>query len=454
MYSILSYGAIPDGKTLATKAFQAAVDACHEAGGGTVVVPAGTYLLGSITMKSGVLVSLEHGATLLGSIDYQKDYYPREEKTTPRYQDQSHSFFRHSLFYADGCHDIGFVGSGRIDMQGVWVSEEEGQYYRSVKTFAFKNCSHLLFRDFSVIDTTDLCLYLAGCEHVRIENLYMDVLVDGISPDGCRNVTIANCQIKAGDDAIVLKASYALDRLIHCENIAITGCLVSSHANAIKIGTETNGDFRNITVTGCCIYDTDYGGIAVESVDGSHISGLVFSGIAMRNVGLPFLFRLGSRMRAPEDMTIGTLENITVSSVVIDTPKLPYSSKVIHLKGQQWVDETTTPFPYTSLFMGIPDHPMRNLVFRDITMKLYGGIKADDPNLLTLPLPEKETAYPEGNMFGWKKHNPALAGYFRHIDGLTLDNITVEAYQEDSRPAFLFEDVTRTKGDAVGKEQA
>jgi polygalacturonase len=95
--------------------------------------------------------------------------------------------------------------------------------------------------------------------------------VDGISPDSCRDVVISDCIVKADDDAIVLKASLPLGRRIPCEHIAISNCVISSNSNAIKIGTETSADFRNITVTGCVIKDTHMAGITVQSVDGAHV---------------------------------------------------------------------------------------------------------------------------------------------------------------------------------------
>ena len=440
MFSVLDYGAHADGKTLATAAFQAAIDACAAAGGGTVLVPAGRYLCGTMLLRSHVHFLIEAGATILGSVDFEKDYLPREEFPGPRYQDESHSYFNHSLFVADGCTDIGFSGHGTIDMQGVWVdSMEKGQYYRTVKMFAIRECTDLYFEDLTLLRATDLCLYLCGCEHVRIRGLYMDVLVDGISPDGCRDVVISDCIVKAGDDAIVLKASYALRRLIHCSEICISNCVIYCHASAFKIGTETNGDFYNITVTGCTIRNTIHSGIAIESVDGGHIHGLNISNITMYNVATPLFIRLGRRMRGPEGAGVGSISDVCISGVYADFPKEAYPTVPIHLPGQLEIGEMTTPFEYTSMILGLADVPIRNLTLRDIYIRTYGGAKAE--TVLPLPLPEKEEAYPEANMFGWHKIVPASCLLCRHVDGLRFDNVRLETRNPDDRPERLMIDV-------------
>ena len=441
MITVMDFGAQAVGKKIATAAFQAAIDACAEAGGGTVLVPAGKYLCGTMILRSHVHFLIEAGATILGSLDFEQDYLPREEVTEPRYQDVSHSYFNHSLFVANGCTDIGFSGHGTIDMQGVWAdTAEKDQYYRTVKMFAIRECTDLYFEDLTLLRATDLCLYLCGCERVRIRGLYMDVMVDGISPDGCRDVIISDCIVKAGDDAIVLKASYALHRLIHCSEISISNCVIYSHASAFKIGTETNGDFYNITVTGCTIRNSLHSGIAIESVDGANIHGLNISNITMYNVATPLFIRLGRRMRGPAGRETGSISDICISGVYADFPKETYPTVPINLPGQLIIGEQTTPFEYTSMILGLADKPIRNLTLRDIHIRTYGGGTLSEA--LPLPLPEKEEAYPESNMFGWHKLVPVSCLLCRYVDGLRFDNVCLETRNPDERPERLLLGVT------------
>ena len=442
MFSVLDFGAVPDGRTLAREAFQAAVDACHAAGGGTVLVPAGTYLLGTVVMRSGVHVQFEAGATILGSVDFEEDYLPYEEVTPPCYQDISHTYFDHSLFVCKNCHDIGFSGPGRIDMQGVWLPEKRMMHgygtYRTVKVFALLSCRDVIFADLTVLRATELCLWMYDCDTVRIHGLSLDVLVDGISPDSCRNVVISDCIVKADDDAIVLKASLPLGRRIPCEHITVSNCVISSNSNAIKIGTETNGDFRNIAVTGCVIKDTHMAGITVQSVDGANVSGILFSNITMDNVAVPIFLRLGKRLRGPEGTEIGSIRDVMISNVYARFPQRAYPTTPIHLPGERNAGETNTPFEYPSMIVGITGHRIENVTLRDVHLVTYGGHTMEEA--MPLPLPSRDEAYPNPNMFGPRKLIPISGLLVRHVSGLKLLGVTLETLHPDERPLRLIED--------------
>lgn len=439
MFSVLDFGAHGDGRTLCRAAFQAAIDACAEAGGGTVFVPTGCYLLGTVLLRSGVHIRFEDGVKILGSTDFENDYLPREEFVGGKYQDDSHSFFDHSLFLGKNCRDIGFFGHATIDMQGIFNDLEHGQYYRTVKVITLVSCTDITLADMTILRATDLAIWLYDCERVRIHGLSLDVLVDGITPDGCRDVVISDCIVKADDDAIVLKTSFPLGRFVHSKNIAICNCTVSSNASAIKIGTETNGDFESISVTGCVLKDTRRAGIAIESVDGANIRGVVISNITMYRVGTPIYMRLGARMRAPEETPVGSMRDITLSSIYADYDGTPYKTHFIYLAGQQQIGPWDTPFPYTPMIMGIPEHPIENLSIRDVTIKMPGGVSAE--KALPLPLPEKENGYPDSNMFGWRKHLPAACLLMRHIRGYRERNLVLKTHAEDGRPIAIIEDV-------------
>ena len=444
MYSILDYGAVADGKTLCRAAFQSAVDACHAAGGGTVLVPAGTYLMGTVVLKSHVHIHLEAGAVLLGSTDIDNDFLPHEDFPGTPYQDVSHTYFDHSLFVAKNCTDVGFSGYGKIDMQGVWREdffEQKGfKTRRTVKVFAFCSCTDVTFSDISVYRATDLCLWLYDCERVRIRGLVMDVLVDGISPDACRDVVISDCILNCDDDALVLKASYPLGRLIPCEHIAISNCIISSNCNAVKIGTETNGDFRNITVTGCVLRNVGGCGLTVQSTDGAHVSGVYFSNVTMHNVGTPIFVRLGARLRGPEGTAVGSISDISFQNIYSYFPKEEYAVTPIDLPGVRTVGETTTPWPYTSMVAGLPDHPIENITMRDVTLVSYGGEKMADT--VPLPLPENDKAYPSPTLYGWHKPLPSHGLLINHAKGVTLSGISLRTIHPDERPATYFADTT------------
>ena len=439
MFSVLDFGAIPDGKTLAREAFQAAVDACHAAGGGTVLVPMGTYLLGTIEMRSHVHILFEDGVRVLGSVDFDRDYLPREPFEGGKYQDDSHSFYDHSLFVVKGCCDVGFSGRATIDMQGIFIESDRGQYYRTVKIFAMRESQDIVLADLTLLRACDLAVWMVDCERVRIHGLSLDVLVDGISPDGCRDVVISDCIILADDDALVFKSSFSLHRFVACEYITVRNCIISSNASAIKIGTETNGDFRNISITGCTIRNVRRAGIALESADGANLSGIVISNITMQRVATPLFVRLCRRMRAPEGTPVGSIRDIMISNVHADNDGTPYKTHYLYLPSQQNVGPICKPFPFASMIMGLADHPIENLTLRDVTLCVEGGKTPEDA--LPLPLPEKEEAYPDVNMFGWDCHLPASCLFVRHVRGYREKNVTLRTHNPDTRPLTIREDV-------------
>ena len=245
-YNILSYGAKSDTTVLSTHALQQAIDACHKAGGGRVVVPAGHYKTGTIILKSNVHLYLEQGATLYGSTNLQ-DYIPvksdyvslRTHTTTIQ------------LIYADKVSNVTIDGYGVIDGRG-----------RSFKKLSWNDEGitrpHLLrFIQSQDITVKDITLKNSGCwmqHYLACDRLVIDGIKvfnrnnynnDALDLDGCHAVTVTNMIADSDDDGITLKSTSP--RL--CEDITITNCVVSSHCNAIKLGTETNGGFRNINIS-------------------------------------------------------------------------------------------------------------------------------------------------------------------------------------------------------------
>ena len=160
MYNVKDYGAKGDGITIDTKAVQAAVDACYDAGGGQVYFPEGIFVLGTVHFRSNVEIHISKGATVLGSKNAD-DFAPYEEDASNTvYQDRSHSYFHHSLFHADSVSDIALTGLGKIDMQSMW--ERIPGWDRACKIVAFKNCTNVVIRDLTMRNATDLAVYFAG----------------------------------------------------------------------------------------------------------------------------------------------------------------------------------------------------------------------------------------------------------------------------------------------------
>ena len=312
------------GDALCTEAVQQAIDQCHAQGGGTVFFPKGEYVLSTVFLKSNVRIELAEGALILGAPSFY-DYAPQEKIDYPLYQDASHSYFDCSMFVCRNCDNIAIVGKGAIDMRSVWDEDNVRDIvHRGPKCIALKECNNVEISGLKIDNVTDLAVYFAGCENVDVFDLKLRVYIDGISPDNSKNVRIHDCEVEAGDDAIVFKTSYTLNRLGACDDIKVWNCRLKSRCTAIKFGTETNGGYYNIDIRDIDIRDTRITGIAIESVDGAIVDGIYIKDVTMTNVGAPLFIHVGKRMRGPAGREIGEIRNVTLENITANGPYLPY----------------------------------------------------------------------------------------------------------------------------------
>ncbi len=451
MFNAKDYGAKADGITLDSPFIQKAIDACAEVGGGTVYLPEGTYLCGTIHMKSNVHVWIDKGALILGSKN-PEDFDPYEtDAANEEFQDRSHSYFHHSLFHADNANDIAVTGFGKIDMQSAWEFMEfsdkfsKGKTYRwcrGCKAFAFKECTNVVIRDLVIRNVTDLAVYVAGCENVTISGLNIFTHVDGISPDSCKNITISDCIVDAGDDAIVPKCSYALGYFKPMENLTISNCVCRSSASAIKFGTESNSAYINTTVTGCTIYDTGMEGLFLMTADGALVEGFSISNVTMRNVASPLVLMVGERARGPEGTKVGKMKNISISNVVITGPYTETITETMAQNGWDHVNNSLVKTPHRMPFVigGQPDSVIENVNLCNIQCVVPGGGTEEDRDIV---MKEYRKEYPAVIMYG--KKAPVYGLFARNVDNLKLYNVEFEPEKPDARDEMLLENVTRFK---------
>lgn len=437
---------------LATKFFQSKIDEYSALGGGRLVVPKGKYVISTLFLKSNVEIYLEEGAEILGSLDFY-DYAPEEKIEYPLYQDSSHSYFHCSMFVGLDCENVKITGKGTIDMRSVW--DEDGVrdaaiLHRGPKCIALKNCKNVEISGLGIYNVTDLAVYFAGCENVDIFGLKMRVYIDGISPDNSKNVRIHDCDLETGDDGIVFKSSYTLNKIDICKNIHVWNCKVKSRCNALKFGTETNGGFEDILIENIEVYETRISGIAIESVDGAIIDGITIRNVKMRNVNAPIFIHVGRRMRGPVGREIGKIKNILLENITARGPYEPYEViawnyfyyKRNDTLQKPWVFEygdeeegaREKPWQFSSNICGLKESPLENITLKNVFLRLDGGV-----NEYKTEVPEKAQSYPEVFVYG--RILPAKGIYFRYIEGLTLDNVLVETERPDTREDFVFHNV-------------
>ena len=389
-YSARDFGAKANGIMKDTAAVQKAIDAAEKAGGGTVYFGAGTYLCGSLHLKSNVTLFLDAGATIKGSLD-KDDYDPYETLDFKNAADIETTFFHFALIWGEDVERIGIVGHGTIDGNR---TKRGGP-----KPIALKRCRFVEIRGIRLINAPNYNISMLGSEFVNIDGVtILNGYCDGIDPDSCRNVRISNCHIESYDDAIVPKASFSLGERRACENITVTNCYLATECNAFKLGTESGGDFKRIAVSNCVMSglrkgDPAGGGICLESVDGSNIDGIAVSNVTMVDVRTPIFIRLGNRGRDMATPTPGTLKNVVISNVV------------------------ATDASDTCSITGIPDRSVEGVTISNVRISWKGGCMYRPPEEA---VPEQINAYPDSDMFDAL---PAYGFYCRHVSGLRLANI-------------------------------
>ena len=437
IYNVRDYGAKGDGQTLDHEAINRAIDACTQQGGGQVVLPTGTYLCGSIRLKSNVDLHLSPGARILAAPASMKAYDESEVFGGPEYQDGGHTYFHNSLIWAEGQHNVSITGRGTIDGDGLTKHDTEnagnvqgGSIGTGDKAIALKLCRNILIRDVTIVRGGHFAIIVTGCDIGTIDNVLIDTNRDGIDIDCCKYLTVSNCKVNTpNDDAIVLKSSYALKKPVLCEHILITNCLVTGYklgtlvdgtyvpekvnwvCGRIKLGTESNGGYRNIAISNCtCMWSS---GLAFEEVDQGIMENITVSNISMSHVHhYPIYITTGCRNRGPKERTtVSSARDISISNVVADDCDSLAGISVT----------------------GMPGAPIRNVSLSNIRLQFRGGGQKVEGEYR-----EQSTHYPEPR---WAGPTPSFGLFARHVDGLRLRDVTFELLRPDERPDVLLIDV-------------
>lgn len=421
--NVKELGARGDGVTLETAILQRAIDSCAVSGG-EVLVPPGTYLTGSLDLRSNVTLRLLRGAVILGSKNLS-DYKERQ----PRIRSYNDYFLKYSVFYAERASNITITGEGVIDGQGKWFKvagkEKPIRYMNRPFLLRFAECSNVRVENIRLQNSAMWTQHYFACENVTIRGIsvynHANKNNDMIDIDGCRNVIISDCFGDTDDDGITLKSTS--ERIT--ENVVITNCVLSSHCNAIKAGTESTGGFRNISISNMVVKPSSadsvmtgrrggISGITLSIVDGGVLDGVTISGVTIDGPEVPIFLRLGNRGRLHYDQApkpaVGRMRDVSISNI---------TARNVGRTGCS--------------ITGLPGHALENVTLSNIRITFGGGV-SEQPAATPA---EMEDSYPESTMWG---NLPAYGFFVRHASGVKFRDCVFSLAGEDVRPAFVIED--------------
>jgi polygalacturonase len=460
---VRAFGATGDGKTLDTASVNRAIEAAVAQGGGTVWFSAGQYLCHSIHLRSHVCLYLDAGAVLIAADALPPGVEGGYDEPEPKqpweaYQDYGHNHWHNSLLWGEGLDGVSIMGPGRIWGRGLLREyspssnhpEERRTQGTANKAIALKNCRNVILRDFQVLAGGWFALLATGVDNLTIDNVTVDTNRDGFDIDCCRNVRVSNCAVNSPwDDAIVPKSSFALGYARSTENVTITNCYVTGayrmgtfldgtfvkfaetdmfaaygrvtrvpRTGRIKLGTESNGGFKNITISNCVFEGCQ--GLALESEDGALLEDITITNITMRDVvSTPIFLRLGARKRGPAPATqAGALRRVLISHIVSSNSEAALGAGIIS---------------------GVPGFAVEDLRISNVYIQHKGGGTA---TMAAMTPPEREAAYPDPDMFGAM---PSSGFYVRHVQRVEFDHVEVAVQAADARPCFVLKDVAQAE---------
>lgn len=402
-FNVKTFGAIGDGVHLDTEAINKAIQSATDAGGGTVFVPGGKYLTGTIVLKSNVTLWLDTGATILGSTNLA-DYRAapgaagegrggggRGGRGGGTQRAQPH-------IVGNGLTNIAIMGRGVIDGQNLTDPNGE-ENIRGPHAVSLTNCRDVVIRDLTIKDAGNYNLIIRGSDRLTIDNLTALGGYDGINMHNTRDSTISNCKLYTGDDSLA-GANW--------ENVTVSNCLFNSSCNAIRTGG------RNVLINNCLIYGPGIyahrlgfrhnteSGFQVLPSGGSSIDNMVLSNITMINVRSP--------------VYVATSTDAPYSNGQTKVGRIIFDNLTVINCGR-------TPF-YIS---APPNNTAKSIILRNVRMSFVGGIEQEEQS--------------NGQGFSPYGMLQAYGIYCRSVDNLELHDVRVDYSGKDQRPALYGENI-------------
>jgi len=440
-YNVHDFGAKGDGTTLDTAAVQAAIDACNKDQGGTVLVPAGVFLIGTIEMKSNVTLHIAHSGKLLGSAD-GKQYHAAD--AIPLSGDSTLGDGNVGLIFAVNAQNIVIEGPGTIDGQGgqfrspsrgvmppAGISGSHRPYH-----LLFHRCKNLTVRDIFLFQSAFHSVRIIQSSYVKLDCIHIYNRVnhnnDGFHFISSQFVHLSNCDVECQDDACALFGS--------CKFVTVTNCSFSTRWSVFRFG---GGEAENITVSNCLIYQTYGCPIKMRCGPGSRFENISFSNLIMKDVTGPISIGLGPQPRrststpganateantSPEQRQPGIVRNISFNGIQATV------TKPVQLPDVPFVSGYNPGEIFSCIVLnGMGEGFLENISFNDVRVTFPGGGTAEHAAVRDVPKVAGE--YYEIGV------PPAYALYARNVRGLNLYNVRFEVTTDELRPAVVFDHV-------------
>lgn len=449
-YIVTDFGAKSDTSVQCTAVLQQCIDLCSSNGGGRVVIPAGHYKTGTIQLRSNVNLHLELGATLYGSTDL-RDY----RRMTTSYKSLRTHTPTIQLIYADSVHDVVIDGYGTIDGQGRVFPKQSwnDEGITRPHLLRFIQSSDITLKDVTLRNSGCWMQHYLACDRVRIDGIRVvnrnNYNNDALDLDGCHDVIVRGISADSDDDGITLKSTSP--RL--CEDIVIADCVLSSHCNAVKLGTETNGGFRNIAIRNIVVRPSDdqrtqffgrprgISALSLEIVDGGTMENVTVDGMTVTGTESPVFVRLAHRGRgwtfSRNAANAFVAQNLQGGNEGATRSQKPDSVETVGRMRHIYINNVRARDcgNYGCSVTGLPGHPVEDVHLSNIVIHHRGGVTRDQlPSIQKALRDEKAAEYPEATMWG---PLPARGFYVRHARSVHFDNVEIQCETPDARPDFV-----------------
>ncbi len=433
VYNIRSYGAKGDKTTLDTAAVQAAIDACTNDGGGTVLVPAGTFTIGTVELKSNVTLHIAASGTLLGSGD-GKQYHAVD--AIPLHGDTTLNDGNWALLFAVKAKNVTIEGPGTIDGQGAQFHSAVrgttppsgiGGNKRPYHVLVYQS-ENFAVRNISLLDCAYHSIRIIESQRIFLDSIYIHNRVNG-NNDGfhfisAEQVRLSNCTVKSGDDACAMFGS--------CKYITVTNCYFSTRWSVFRFG---GGHAGNIAISNCVLKEVYGCPMKFQGDPGSVFENISFSDLVLDDVTGPISISVGKGQRRSSDAALPAVlppvmvRNISFSNI--------HGTVTAHApaelsEGTLGVGSRPGEIRSAIVLNAIDDAVLENISFSNVHLTFGGGGTAEEARR---DVPKVFGEYFELGPV------PAYGLYARNARGLTLQNVRFEVSEPDLRPAVIFDHV-------------